>query len=963
MNVDAELRRRIDAFYAALPLDTPREYADAFVAKQRSVWLAKLTSGHAAPCEARPVAPPAEPSPDDLQRAVLEVVYDLLDIRPQGQVAIAKAVRAKGLKVAPEILRRWLYGDPYIRYDDRDDEFHILPRSSEGTAPPSWVDRVIYNDRNGRREVLFCTGCRADVPLESDWATIRHRPLCPNGPLQFAAHKLPRIEKLLEDLNGRARRLGVGGALSLRVVREFRYPVHVGKHPYGDPGYDCTPASRPAHWEDLPHVEVQLEGEVPKIPGWKVLGVLEHPAEEDLEAGVDTGVIVREAPGETVPARYRTAGPDCEHCQVRRRRKDTVILQDKDGNVKQVGRSCLADYTGSSDAESRIKAFLAWQEHWGRIRELMDDHGLDEQLAMDAPSRVLSLARFLAWVARCVHSDGFVSAKAEGQRSSSSNCALAAHEASKRPGADTPSPEPEYLAQGEEARTWARENLVTGDGKSTFDHNLAVIVKRDYVDFRTAKMAVWIFQKWRQAKFPRTFEQNRSEWRPESVGEKVTMRLAVKRVHPEASESQYGPRDLYILADDAGREIVLFTAAANGPDEGDVVELKAEILKHDSYRGRKQTLIAKRSRGWTIVERGTTEQPAHGDGADAEAEATSAELAELPEDDLPGERAVEEPADAPSGAADGAAEEAVSLDDTEAELDEPEDAADAAAVRPAWTGRADYAERRQARVGGLQAAARARAAQADRLTRESGEGLPDNGQPILVGHHSEARHRRMLERSHAKMRKSIDLADEAENLERRANAAAKNKAISSDDPEAIEKIRAKIDRFEDWIAQWKTINRAVRSKDPHSSLAALGLSERRIDELLKPDFAGRVGIPDYELTNTRAEIRRLKERLSELQEAATTAAPEPVEIGGAEARWDTDENRIIVELPPGTAAHPLTRDEKRRRSEIMRGWGFVWSDRRTAYVRKANQRAWHAAIEAMKALAIPAPASPVPANP
>jgi hypothetical protein len=950
VNVEHELQQRIDAFYAALPPGTPQEYADAFVARQRPVWLAKLTAAKAAACEIRPAMAPAEPSPDDLQREVMELVYDLLDVQPHNAREIARAVRAKGLKVAPEILRRWLYGDPYIRYSDGDDEFHILPRSSDGSPPPPWVEQAIYNDKDGRREVLLCASCRADVSIDSDWAMIRHRPLCPNGPLQFAARKLPRITKLLEDMNARARRLGVGGGLSLRVAREFLYPIHVGKHAFGDPAYDCTATSRPSHWEDLPHVEVQLEGEVPKIPGWKVLGVLEHPAEEDVEAGAGGGVIIREAPGETVPARYRKAGPDCEHCNLRRRRKDTVILQDKEGNVKQVGRSCLADYTGSTDAEARIKAFLTWQEHWGLIRELMDDHGLDEQWALDAPSRVLSLARFLAWVARCVHSDGFVSSKAEGTRTSSSKCALASHEASKQPDADRPAPEPEYLAQGEEARAWARENLVTGENKSTFEHNLAIIVQRDYVDFRTANMAAWIFQKWRQAKFPRTFEQNRSEWRPESVGELVTMRLAVKRVHPEASESQYGPRDLYTLADDAGREVVLFTSAKNGPDEGDTIELKAEILKHDSYRNRKQTLIAKRSRGWTIVQRGTTEQP--------EADTTSAEPADLTAEGFEDDGA----ADASSVAADGGADGTdVPLEGPEGELDEPEDGVGPAPIRPAWTGRSDYAERRQARVSGLQAAARARAARADRLTRESAEGLPDNGQPILVGHHSEGRHRRMLERSHAKMRKSIEIAAEAEVLERRAIAAAKNKAISSDDPEAIEKIRARIDRFEDLIAQWKIINRAVRSKDPHSSLAALGYSAYHIEELLKPDFMGRVGIPDYEFTNTRAEIRRLKERLAELQEAATTAAPEPVEIDGAEARWDTDENRVIVELPPGTAARPLTREEKRRRSEIMRRWGFVWSDSRGAYVRKANQRAWSSAIAAMKALAQSASSSGISA--
>jgi hypothetical protein len=48
-----------------------------------------------------------------------------------------------------------------------------------------------------------------------------------------------------------------------------------------------------------------------------------------------------------------------------------------------------------------------------------------------------------------------------------------------------------------------------------------------------------------------------------------------------------------------------------------------------------------------------------------------------------------------------------------------------------------------------------------------------------------------------------------------------------------------------------------------------------IPELLKPDFAGRIGFADYQLSNNNAEIRRLRGRVAELEQraAAVHAAP------------------------------------------------------------------------------------------
>lgn len=59
------------------------------------------------------------------------------------------------------------------------------------------------------------------------------------------------------------------------------------------------------------------------------------------------------------------------------------------------------------------------------------------------------------------------------------------------------------------------------------------------------------------------------------------------------------------------------------------------------------------------------------------------------------------------------------------------------------------------------------------------------GQPILVGHHSEARHRRDAERIHNKHGQGFEAAKKADYYEERAKSAESNRSIFSDDPEAI----------------------------------------------------------------------------------------------------------------------------------------------------------------------------------
>jgi Domain of unknown function (DUF3560) len=133
------------------------------------------------------------------------------------------------------------------------------------------------------------------------------------------------------------------------------------------------------------------------------------------------------------------------------------------------------------------------------------------------------------------------------------------------------------------------------------------------------------------------------------------------------------------------------------------------------------------------------------------------------------------------------------------------------------------------------------------------------GQPILVGHHSEKRHRKDLARIDEHFAKAKEHHDKAEYFRRRAAAAESNVIIFSDDPDATEKLVDKIERLKKRQGVMKRANHLIRKAD-REGLADLGFSEETIAKLFAQDFAGRAGFPNYTLANNTANIRRLEKR-------------------------------------------------------------------------------------------------------
>jgi hypothetical protein len=229
---------------------------------------------------------------------------------------------------------------------------------------------------------------------------------------------------------------------------------------------------------------------------------------------------------------------------------------------------------------------------------------------------------------------------------------------------------------------------------------------------------------------------------------------------------------------------------------------------------------------------------------------------------------------------------------------------------------------RKARLEDIADRLRAESDSAYQTARRMADVIPF-GQPILVGHHSEGRDRRYRARIWRKQDQACELAAKAKHYAEKA-ASVGTGGISSDDPAAVEKLKGELAKLERLQETMKKANALVRKND-REGLAALGFSETRISQLFTPDFCGRIGFPDYALTNNGANIRRIRKRIEELQTAPTDTTER--QEGEATIREDATENRVML-IFPGKPS-----DEVRA---MLKASGFKWSPNRGAWVRFLN---------------------------
>jgi hypothetical protein len=194
------------------------------------------------------------------------------------------------------------------------------------------------------------------------------------------------------------------------------------------------------------------------------------------------------------------------------------------------------------------------------------------------------------------------------------------------------------------------------------------------------------------------------------------------------------------------------------------------------------------------------------------------------------------------------------------------------------------------------------------------------GQPILIGHHSENRDRNYRRKAGAAIDRGMEMRQQADEIAARAASVGLG-GISSDDPDAPEKLREKLAKLEADQERMKAENAAWRKAGNKAGR--------------QPDGSW-VDSPNasFTLTNLSARIRSTKDRIAALERASNRETKEVLHNSGVKLVQNTELNRVQL-LFSGKPS-----EETRA---LLKHHGFRWAPSVKAWQRQLNNSGIYAA--------------------
>jgi hypothetical protein len=151
--------------------------------------------------------------------------------------------------------------------------------------------------------------------------------------------------------------------------------------------------------------------------------------------------------------------------------------------------------------------------------------------------------------------------------------------------------------------------------------------------------------------------------------------------------------------------------------------------------------------------------------------------------------------------------------------------------------------------------------------------------------------------------------------------------IYTSDPDALELLKEKLQRLEDRKMIMIYANRLAKSGDETGLLRILepGL----VSKLLTPDVFGKLGFPDYSLARIKADIRRVKKRLNQINEIKNRE-PSIEMVNDIRILEDIESMRIRLYFPRKPSMDIIN---------TLKSHGFHWSPRQRAWQRLISREA------------------------
>ena len=327
-------------------------------------------------------------------------------------------------------------------------------------------------------------------------------------------------------------------------------------------------------------VDVTLE--IVKFDGWQLVAVVDHN---------EAGNIFKMLPGAydiQVPETYRHVGTICEHCGKNRNRTDTYIVMHDDGSFKQVGKSCLKDFTGHKNPEA-IAAFLT----------ILDDILEDEELYAD-DERInekfdyVNTKVYLAHVSAMIREKGWMSsgkARDLGQPPTREFALFNLVDTFKGR-KDVIKLDDSDFEIANQAYAWINDPATECSNEYMTNLRIACSnggsAKIKLLGFVASLIPAY------QKAMGYEAEKKQAQQVREYVGQvKGKVKVQVTVTGKKYIESFYGTTVLHNFVDTNGNQMVWFSSNDTDCSIGDTVNLTGSVKEHKEYNGVKQTVLTR----------------------------------------------------------------------------------------------------------------------------------------------------------------------------------------------------------------------------------------------------------------------------------------------------------------------------------------------------------------------------------
>jgi len=146
--------------------------------------------------------------------------------------------------------------------------------------------------------------------------------------------------------------------------------------------------------------------------------------------------------------------------------------------------------------------------------------------------------------------------------------------------------------------------------------------------------------------------------------------------------------------------------------------------------------------------------------------------------------------------------------------------------------------------------------------------------------------------------------------------------VMAGDGDAVERLQSRLDGLIKAQATMVAANKIIRKKplDKAALVALLG-SDAAAEEILKPDFCGRVGFASFQLTNNNAKIKAARDRIAEIEKRKATE-PKDLTINGVRVVENTEAMRLqlFFEGKPAPAMIALLKSHAFKWAPSVQAW-------------------------------------------